>query len=190
MKKRAIFRLLLLLLMPLCALAQNKSYKGDGADDVLQYVPYVSVIAMKVAGIEGASSWKRFVVNGGLSFVVSSGLTYTLKHSIHETRPDGTDRRAFPSGHSSVAFSGATVLHKEYGKISPLISIAGYGVALYTGIDRVVRHRHQWHDVAVGAGIGILSTELCYWLGDKLTGERSRFVVAPTQNGVSMVVMF
>lgn len=173
-----------------CCSAQYKSYKGDGADDILQYVPYASALTMKIAGVDGASSWKRFVVNGGLSFVVSSGITYALKHSIHETRPDGTDNRAFPSGHSSIAFSGATVLHKEYGKVSPLISIAGYGVATFTAIDRIVRHRHEWHDVVAGAGIGILSTKLCYWLGDKLTGERSRFIVAPTQNGVSMLFMF
>ena len=176
MLMRRIFVMLLLFCHIITCYGQDKSYKGDGCDDVLQYVPYASVLALKVAGVDGASSWKRLAVNGGLSFVVSSGITYALKHVIHERRPDGTDNRAFPSGHSTVAFSGATVLHKEYGKISPLISIAGY--------------RHEWHDVVVGAGIGILSTELCYWLGDKLTGERSRFVVSPTTNGVSMIIQF
>ena len=82
------------------------------------------------------------------------------------------------------------MLHKEYGKVSPLISIAGYGVAAFTAVDRVIRHRHEWQDVVAGAGIGILSTELCYWLGDKLTGERSRFLVSPTTNGVSMIIQF
>ncbi len=170
--------------------AQDKSYKGDGPDDVLQYVPYASVLALKAFGVDGASSWKRLAVNGGLSFVVSSGITYALKHTIHERRPDGTDNRAFPSGHSTVAFSGATVLAKEYWKVSPWIGIAGYGVATFTAVDRVVRHRHEWHDVATGAAIGILSTELCYWLGDKITGERSRFVVAPNQSGVTMLLTF
>lgn len=190
MLMRRIFVMLFLFCHIITCYGQDKSYKGDGCDDVLQYVPYASVLALKVAGVDGASSWKRLAVNGGLSFVVSSGITYALKHVIHERRPDGTDNRAFPSGHSTVAFSGATVLHKEYGKISPLISIAGYGVATFTAVDRVIRHRHEWHDVVVGAGIGILSTELCYWLGDKLTGERSRFVVSPTTNGVSMIIQF
>ena len=34
-----------------CCSAQYKSYKGDGADDILQYVPYASALTMKIAGV-------------------------------------------------------------------------------------------------------------------------------------------
>ena len=179
------------LLFSVCfAFSQDKSYKGDGIDSYLEYSPYVAVLAMKIGGVEGASSWKRLAVNGGLSFVMTAGITQILKHTIHERRPDGTDNHAFPSGHSAIVFSGATVLHKEYGKLSPWISVAGYGIATFTAVDRVIRHRHKWHDVAIGAAIGVASTELGYYLGDKITGERSRFSVAPTPNGISMTLNF
>lgn len=187
---KRLFLMLLLCMTVSVSFAQDKSYKGDGIDTYLEYSPYVAVLAMKAAGIDGASSWKRLAVNGGLSFVMTAGVTQLLKHTIHERRPDGTDNHSFPSGHSAIVFAGASIMHKEYSKISPWISVAGYGVATFTAIDRVIRHRHEWHDVAAGAAIGILSTELCYWIGDKITGERSRFVVAPTNNGLSMIINF
>ena len=44
--------------------------------------------------------------------------------------------------------------------------MAGYSVATATGIMRVLNNRHWVSDVLSGAGIGIMSTELAYALGD------------------------
>ena len=60
------------------------------------------------------------------------------------------------------------MLHKEYGRLSPWISVAGYGVATFTAVDRVVKDRHHWYDVDAGAGIGIVSAELTDYLGRKV----------------------
>ena len=95
-------------------------------------------------------------------------MAYTLKSTIHETRPDGSDNRSFPSGHATVAFAGATVLHNEFGRDLPWISVIGYSIATLTAVDRVVAQRHHWHDVAAGAAIGVLSTELCYFISDRI----------------------
>jgi membrane-associated phospholipid phosphatase len=35
-------------------------------------------------------------------------------------------------------------------------------------VDRVVRDRHHWYDVAAGAGIGFVATELTYFVSDRL----------------------
>jgi len=68
---------------------------------------------------------------------------------------------------------GATILHKEYGLTrSPWYSVAGYGVATATGIMRILNNRHWISDVMSGAGIGIMSTELGYALGDIIFKER------------------
>lgn len=183
---------LLCLVLVLCfcfsAQAQRKDYRGDGIDDYLRFVPVASAVALKAAGVESSSSWKRFAVNAALSVAISSGVTYGLKHTVHDMRPDGTDNRSFPSGHTSFAFAGATVLHKEFHRVSPWISVAGFGVAALTAADRVRRHRHEWDDVAAGAAIGIVGTELGYWLGDKITGERSRYDVAVGPQEVTLVV--
>ena len=168
--------------------AQHKRYHGDGVDEVLQYVPLASAYTLKALGVKNESSWKRLVVNSAVSFTVNAGVTYALKHSVHSTRPDGTDNRAFPSGHTSIAFCGATVLHKEYGKTSPWISVAGYSAATLTAIDRVRRNRHHWGDVLAGAAIGVLSTEAGYRLGDLLNKEKKTVDVAVLPTGFQLIV--
>lgn len=148
--------------------AQAQQRHADGIDDVLQYVPYASVFALKACGVESRDDWRQLALTAAASWVVSGGVAYVLKHSVREWRPDHSDRRSFPSGHSTFAFAGATALHKEFHHVSPWISVAGYSVATLTAVDRVVKDRHHWYDVAAGAGIGILSTELTYYLSDKV----------------------
>lgn len=148
-----------------------KHYHGDGIDDVLQYTPMAASFLLKAAGVKCRSSWEQRLYKSGASFILCSGTTYLLKHSIHKMRPDGTDNRSFPSGHTAIAFSGATVLHKEFGKTSPWISVAGYAVATITAVDRVRRNRHHWEDVATGAAIGFLSAQASYWIVDKITAK-------------------
>lgn len=148
-----------------------KRYHGDGIDDVLQYTPMAASFLLKAAGVKCRSSWEQRLYKSGASFILCSGTTYLLKHSIHKMRPDGTDNRSFPSGHTAIAFSGATVLHKEFGKTSPWISVAGYTVATITAVDRVRRNRHHWEDVATGAAIGFLSAQASYWIVDKITAK-------------------
>lgn len=148
-----------------------KRYHGDGIDDVLQYTPMAASFLLKAAGVKCRSSWGQRLYKSGASFILCSGTTYLLKHSIHKMRPDGTDNRSFPSGHTAIAFSGATVLHKEFGKTSPWISVAGYAVATITAVDRVRRNRHHWEDVATGAAIGFLSAQASYWIVDKITAK-------------------
>lgn len=148
-----------------------KRYHGDGIDNVLQYTPMAASFLLKAAGVKCRSSWEQRLYKSGASFILCSGTTYLLKRSIHKMRPDGTDNRSFPSGHTAIAFSGATVLHKEFGKTSPWISVAGYAVATITAVDRVRRNRHHWEDVATGAAIGFLSAQASYWIVDKITAK-------------------
>lgn len=186
-------RVRLLILLSLCAVhlaAQDKPYHGDGPDDYLRLLPVASAFALKACGVEGASSWQRLVVNTATSYVLSSATAWGLKHAIHERRPDGTDNRSFPSGHATVAFAGAHALYKEYARVSPWIAVAGYGVATAVGVDRIARNRHHWYDVCAGAAIGILGTEAGYWLGDRITGEHSRYGLAVGPQAVSLTVTF
>ncbi len=153
---------------------------GETTDDVLQLTPWAAVIALKASGIDSRHEWPRLAATAAASMAVSAGVAYTLKHTVSEQRPDGSDDHSFPSGHATIAFAGATVLHKEFGKVSPWISVAGYSVATLTAADRVMRDRHHWYDVAAGAAIGILSTELCYFVGGKLLKDKG---VAVAFNG-------
>lgn len=173
MKKKLII-IALSILMVLPVYSQDKRYHGDGIDDVLRFVPTIAVFGLKACGVEAESTWQRRIGAQVLAFGVNAAVTYSLKHAIHEKRPDGTDNHSFPSGHTSVAFSGATVLMHEYRKVSPWIGVAGYAVATTVAVDRVRRNRHHWGDVMAGAAIGVASTEAGYLLGDWLLGKKKR----------------
>ncbi len=66
----------------------------------------------------------------------------------------------------------ATMLTKEYGHKSPWIGIGAYSVATATGLMRMANNKHWLSDVLTGAGIGILSTELGYYLADFIFKEK------------------
>lgn len=68
------------------------------------------------------------------------------------------------------------MLHKEYGHRSPWYSIGGYTVATVTGVTRQLNNRHWMSDIMVGAGIGILATELGYFLADLIFKDKGLLV--------------
>ena len=140
-----------------------------GIDDYTQFFGPVMTVGLKLGGYEGRSDWGRLLASAGMSYAIMAGLVNGIKYTAKEMRPDGSSANSWPSGHTATSFVGATILHKEYGLTrSPWFSIAGYGVATATGIMRVLNNRHWISDVMSGAGIGIMSTELGYALGDIL----------------------
>lgn len=129
------------------------------ADDYLQYSPLAVMVGLKAFGVEGRSSWGRMAVSDAISAVLTAGIVGTLKNTTNVTRPDGSDDRSFPSGHTATAFMTATMLTKEYGSVSPWIGVGAYSVAAATGLMRVANNKHWLSDVLTGAGVGILATE-------------------------------
>ena len=149
--------------LPLWSYAQ-----GETIDDVLQHVPMATTLALRTCGVKSQSdSWAEFLASTGASYVLAAGVAYSLKHSVHEWRPDDSDQKSFPSGHATFAFAGATALRHEYGHLSPWVTVGGYGLATLVAADRVRRDRHYVHDVCAGAAIGWLSTELTYYIKKK-----------------------
>jgi hypothetical protein len=140
-----------------------------GIDDYTQFFGPAMVVGLKLGGVEGRSDWPRLAASAALSYGFMAGFVNGIKYSAKELRPDGSTRNSWPSGHTATSFVGATILHKEYGLTrSPWYSIAGYGVATATGVMRVLNNRHWVSDVMSGAGLGILSGELGYAIGDLL----------------------
>lgn len=138
-------------------------------DDYTQYFGPAMTVGLKIAGVEGRSDWGRLLASSAMSYGIMALLVNTIKYTSKEMRPDGSSANSWPSGHTATSFVGATILHKEYGLTrSPWYSIAGYGVATATGVMRVLNNRHWVSDVLSGAGIGIMSAELAYALGDIL----------------------
>lgn len=143
------------------------SYKNEWENSI-QYAPLAVVLALKACGVEGKNPWNKMITAGATSALLNLSITHSIKRVAKEERPDGSAQNSFPSGHTATAFMTATMLAKEYGHLSPWVSIGGYSAATATGVMRMVNNRHWMSDVLAGAGIGIMCTEFGYWLTDAL----------------------
>ncbi len=142
-------------------------------DDYTQFFGPAMTLGLKVGGVEGRSQWGRMLASAGLSYAIMAGFVNGIKYTAKELRPDGSTYNSWPSGHTATSFVGATILHKEYGLTrSPWYSVAGYSVATATGIMRVLNNRHWVSDVLSGAGIGIMSGELAYFISDLIFKDK------------------
>ncbi len=63
---------------------------------------------------------------------------------------------SFPSGHTTGAFSAATVYALEY-KNKPLVPIISYSFATLIGLSRITENKHWFTDIVAGAGLGYLT---------------------------------
>ena len=86
--------------------------------------------------------------------VVSQVMVQTLKYAVRRDRPDHSNNKSFPSGHSASAFATATVLHRYYGW---KVSGPAYALGSYVALARMSWNRHHATDVVMGAGFGIAS---------------------------------
>ena len=89
------------------------------------------------------------------SFDTNAVATYGLKKAIDKDRPDHSDDDSFPSGHTSIAFQGASFIHKRYGLE---YSIPAYVGATFVGYSRIEADKHHTSDVLAGAALGVASS--------------------------------
>lgn len=152
----------------------QKAYPGFQvkADDWLQYVPGGASLVLGVVGVSGSHRLPDRFLRYTLATVVATGTVQVLKRWTHVLRPDGSTYNSFPSGHTATAFTGAEMLHQEYGHISSWYSVLGYTVASATGVFRMLNNRHSLADVLGGAGLGMASVKLSYWIMDRITVKR------------------
>lgn len=142
-------------------------------DDWSQHFPLILTTALNFAGYEGRNNHWRYLTSGALSYATMAAIVNGIKYSAKEMRPDGSTANSFPSGHTATAFVAATILHKEYGQTrSPWFSVAGYGCATMTGIMRTLNNRHWISDILVGAGLGVLSTDIGYAIADMIWKDK------------------
>ncbi|WP_245681331.1 phosphatase PAP2 family protein [Arcticibacter eurypsychrophilus] len=134
------------------------------ADNYLQYAPIFAVYGLDLAGIKS----KHNLIDRSALLLISAAImsvsVSTTKSATHRLRPNGDNYHSFPSGHTATAFMSAEFLHQEYKDQSPWYSIMGYTVATATGALRLYNEAHWFSDVIAGAGYGILSTKISYWI--------------------------
>ena len=133
-------------------------------DDYILFSPIAATYGLDLAGIKGRNNMldKTIILGTSTLFLYSS--VNIIKNNTNIRRPSGRSQSSFPSGHTAISFMAAEFLHQEYGEVSLWYSIAGYSVATATGFLRMYNDKHWFSDVMAGAGIGILSTKIAYWL--------------------------
>ena len=144
------------------------NWRGDChsivVDDYLQYVPLASVYGLSLLGADAKHNYVDRTLEVGVAGVALVGIVGGAKYLIRRERPDGSDFNSFPSGHSAKAFMGAELVRIEYGEEHPWLAVGAYTIATATGALRVYNNHHLLPDVIAGAGVGILSARIGYWL--------------------------
>ena len=149
---------------------QDNPHKLFHLDNYLMFAPTLSVYALNAAGIHGEHNFKDRTIILLMANVLANGTVFSVKSWSHELRPNGSDYASFPSGHTAEAFVGAEFMRLEYKDVSPWYGIAGYAMATATGMLRMYNNAHWMSDVIAGAGVGIASTRIAYWLYPKMQG--------------------
>jgi hypothetical protein len=120
---------------------------------------------------------KLFAMMAAKSIVISGATTTVIKYLFGRERPyqnnpadpliwngpagSSGDRVSFPSGHTTVAFSLATMIALEYPK-PIIIPILAYGFATATAFGRINGNFHWASDVLLGASIGYFTSMLVF----------------------------
>ncbi|MEP7344461.1 MAG: phosphatase PAP2 family protein [Gemmatimonadaceae bacterium] len=142
------------------------------------YLPLALGGSLAVSGWAFHHDFTQHLGTDVVKSVITSGVvTLAIKGSVGRGRPrespDDADLfhpgkgffdnnfASFPSGHTSAAFSSATVLAMELSKAHPShskwIKLGMYGAATAVGLSRMYENAHWASDVFAGAAIGTLS---------------------------------
>ncbi len=123
----------------------------ESAGDLLMYLLPASAAGLTLVYKDGQGTWQF-----GESAALALGVTFGLKYTIEEKRPNG-EPRSFPSGHASISFASAEFVRNRYGW---KVGLPAYVLASFVGYSRVEANQHYVHDVMAGAAIGIISSTL------------------------------
>lgn len=155
-------------------------------DNYTQFAPAALVYGLNAFGVAGKHNFRDRSIIYGTSMLITSAFVVPLKHIVKEERPDQSNNLSFPSGHTAIAFASAQFMFREYKDTNFWLGISGYSLAVFTGVYRMLNDKHWVGDVVGGAGFGILSTELAYWLYPKI----NHLIGGKNQNSATMVMPF
>lgn len=124
-----------LALAPFALLAATPAHADAGGWATASDVAVGGLVAWSVA-VRLIDGDEEGALQAGLSIAAAQGMAQLLKHTVDETRPDGSDDHSFPSGHAATAFAAASSIYRRRG---PDEGIPALALAGFTGLARV-----QW----------------------------------------------
>lgn len=100
-------------------------------------------------------------LSAAICFLGIKSIVEILKIAVPERRPDGDNKKSFPSEHAAECTAAAMIIDKEY---SGTIGMLAYALAGAVSIARIEGKKHYPRDVMAGALIGCAAA----WLSFKL----------------------
>lgn len=145
-------------------------FDARGLDDYTRHAPLALAYGLMATGHRGERTAAGFTLIYLVAHELDQAVVSNLKRLTAAARPNNPrDFSSFPSSHTSQAFLTATLLHEQYGRQYPWVSVSGYAVATATGAMRVLGNKHWATDALAGAAIGFLSAETIWHLYPALT---------------------
>lgn len=152
MTLRAKYTVAFALLVLLPALNANAASEKD--KDLAEIGDWVQIL-LPISGYVGAwiSRDKEGAYQLTKALLGAGASAHVFKAAASRVRPDATDERSFPSGHTTAAYGGAEFIRIRYGN--------GWGIpahigAAFVGYSRIRANKHFRDDVLAGAANGLL----------------------------------
>ncbi|MHC4712530.1 MAG: phosphatase PAP2 family protein [Planctomycetota bacterium] len=172
---------------------------SDDLKDILKAEAFVT--AMATPSGPDTDEWLLAKLKGGsvelVAVGVTHGMTNGLKSAIDRDRPDSSNDNSFPSGHSSSAFSYATLSNRNLNSIEMpgalRTGLKATNVTLASGVAwaRVEGKRHYPSDVLFGAALGHFLTAFIHDAFMNLPEDsKVDFAIVPTDGGAALEVSF
>jgi len=178
---------------PIFGSMENAGKWSDYLEDSSSVVYFVTAIAAPSG--DNASDWfiakSKGLAVGLMAVGVSGGTTRVLKKVSGRTRPDESDNKSFPSGHSTRSGTFSTLARRNLDSISlspknsMVADIGIAGIAVGTGWARVEAKVHYPSDVLAGYALGHFFSA---FINDAFIGleddEAPRVTVTPSRKGI------
>ena len=138
------------------------------AEEYLMWAPSASIYIMDAVHLKTQHNFKEHLILDATSIIITGGAGYIMRLISKNISSYNTYHTQFPSGHTANAFRSAEFFHQELKNRNPVLSYGGYLVATSVGVLRIYNKDHLLSQVLAGAGLGILSTKVTYWIFDKI----------------------
>lgn len=157
-----------------------KTSTGKAVGDVGYFIGNVptqlgiSAAALGVGALAHNKPLQYFALDNFQAQVYTGGITWLVKEIAHRARPrdnedpltwygpfEGGKNESFFSGHSSIAFSTATMVFL-HSKKKWWVGLVSYGIATGVSVSRLQRQAHWASDVIMGAVVGSAISSFVY----------------------------
>ncbi len=98
------------------------------------------------------------------SGITAVSLTFLIKTAVKRPRPDKSDKKSFPSGHTALSFA---IFHTYASNTKGFYRYLFYIFPVGVAFSRIYKNHHYLSDVIAGSLVGIYSSILVNRIGEK-----------------------